>query len=168
VAFLGRSNVGKSTLLNALVGQRIARTSGTPGKTQHLNVFRLPSLYLLDLPGYGFARVARTERARFRQLVEGVVGTRQGLRAVVWLLDIRHPPSADDQALRALMDVTAAPVFVVVTKADKLPYARRLRAVADRARDLGLEPGALLAASGTTGLGVATLGETLLEAVGGD
>lgn len=147
------------------MGRRIARTSAAPGKTQYLNAFRLPALYLLDLPGYGFARVSKAERGRFRRLVEGVVGRRDRLRAVVWLLDIRHRPSADDLELRALLDRTARPVYVALTKADKLPYGQRLRAVAERAADLGLGSESLLAVSGVTGLGVRELGETLLAAI---
>lgn len=148
------------------MGRRIARTSGTPGKTQHLNVFRLPGLYLLDLPGYGFARVSKSERARFRKLVEGVVGRRDRLAAVVWLLDIRHRPSTDDLELKGLLEASGRPVYVVLTKADKLAYGQRQRAVARRGAELGLGPDELLAVSGTTDLGVATLGRTLLDAVG--
>src|SRR5580765_8241202 len=90
VAFLGRSNVGKSTLLNALVGRRIAKTSGTPGKTRALNVFLIDaSHYFLDLPGYGYARAGKAQRAAFRGLVKHTL-LRERLRGVVWLLDIRH------------------------------------------------------------------------------
>lgn len=147
------------------MGRRIARTSGTPGKTQYLNVFRLPGLYLLDLPGYGFARVSKAERARFRQLVEGVVGRRDRLAAVVWLLDIRHRPSAEDVELKALLEKSGRPVYVALTKADKLPYGQRQRAITRRGAELGLGPDELLAVSGTTDLGVATLGRALLDAV---
>ena len=163
-AFLGRSNVGKSTLLNALVGQKVARTSGTPGKTQSLNVYRLPDFYLIDLPGYGFARAAKVDRTRFRLLVERVVGERNRLRGVVWLLDIRHPPSSDDLAMRELLTRTQHPVFAVLTKADKLPHGQRLQARRDRARELDLEPHELLLTSGVTSLGLDELRAALIAA----
>src|SRR6266571_99011 len=116
VAFIGRSNVGKSSLLNALVGRRIAKTSGTPGKTRALNVFlilnlrteqgagskllRAPcSLYFLDLPGYGYARAGKEQRGAFRGLVKHTL-RRDRLQGVVWLLDIRHPLSAEDRAMQ--------------------------------------------------------------------
>src|SRR5690348_4764618 len=93
VAFVGRSNVGKSSLLNALQGRRIANTSGTPGKTRALNVFRIDdSHYFLDLPGYGYARAGKAQRTAFRALVKYAL-QRERLRGVVWLLDIRHSPS---------------------------------------------------------------------------
>src|SRR5207249_3118993 len=108
VALIGRSNVGKSSLLNALAGRRIAKISGTPGKTRALNVFLIPGpltpLYFLDLPGYGYARAGKAQRAAFRGLVKHAL-RRERLRGVVWLLDIRHALSADDQAMQdALAD----------------------------------------------------------------
>jgi GTP-binding protein len=166
VAFLGRSNVGKSTLLNALVGSRVARISGTPGKTQLLNVFRVPSLYLLDLPGYGYARVSKGERARFRALLEGVVSRRERVFGVVWLLDIRHPPTQDDYDLGEVLTRSGRAVFAVLTKADKLPRAQQLKAHRERARELGIDPDELLTTSGSTQLGIAELRAALLEAAG--
>jgi len=165
---LGRSNVGKSSLLNALVGQKIARTSRTPGKTQSLNVFRLPDLYLVDLPGYGFARVSKADRGRFRRLVETVVGERDEVRAVVWLIDVRHPPSADDLAMRELLARSGRPVLAVLTKADKLPHGQRLRARDARAGELNLEPHELLLTSSETGLGLDELGAEIERQAGLD
>src|SRR5213592_3380340 len=103
VAFVGRSNVGKSSLLNALVGRRIAKTSGTPGKTRALNVFLIDeSYYYLDLPGYGYARIGKEQRKAFRGLLKHAL-LRERLRGVVWLLDIRHPPSVDDRAMQDVL-----------------------------------------------------------------
>ncbi len=103
VALIGRSNVGKSSLLNALVGRRIAKTSGTPGKTRALNVFLIGgAYYFLDLPGYGYARAGKAQRAAFRGLLKHAL-LRQRLRGVVWLLDIRHPPSTDDRAMQDVL-----------------------------------------------------------------
>lgn len=164
-AFLGRSNVGKSTLLNALVGRRaIARVSGDPGKTTLLNVFRLPACYLLDLPGYGYARRSKTERAGFRRMLEGVVRGRATLTGVVWLLDVRHSPSRDDFDMQDFLNQSGHPVLTTLTKADKLTRPRRAEAVRQRARELGLPAGDLLLTSGVTRIGIEDLRESVLAA----
>ncbi|MGH7337406.1 MAG: ribosome biogenesis GTP-binding protein YihA/YsxC [Myxococcota bacterium] len=104
IAFLGRSNVGKSSLLNALVGRRaLARTSGTPGKTRLLNWFRVVrggrELWLVDLPGYGYAKVAKTERADWKRWIEAYLGSRRTLRLAVLLQDLRRDPGEDERLL---------------------------------------------------------------------
>jgi GTP-binding protein len=166
IAFVGRSNVGKSSLMNALVGRKqLARVSSTPGKTQLMNVFRLPSCYFLDLPGYGFAKTSKTARAGYRSLLEGVVSRRPTIRGVVWLLDARHPPSTDDAGIKTLLADAGRQVLAVLTKADKLTRSEQAQAVADRARELEMAPDELLLTSGKTGLGIAELGESILEAV---
>jgi GTP-binding protein len=147
------------------VGRRIARTSGTPGKTQLLNVFRLPELYLLDLPGYGYARASHAERRRFRSLVEGVL-ERRPLAAVVWLLDIRHPPSTDDRAMRELLLAGERPIVVTLTKADKLSRAQADAALARRIEELGIDPDTPpLVTSAARGLGIVPLAEAIRELV---
>ena len=165
IALLGRSNVGKSSLINAVVGRRIAKTSGTPGKTQHLNAFRFPTFYLIDLPGYGYARLPHAERKRLRTLVDGVIGKRPRLRAVVWLLDIRHPPSKDDLAMRDLLADAGRETVVVLTKADKLPRARRAAAIRERASELEVDQDDIVVTSSAEGSGLSELGELILEIV---
>ena len=144
MAFVGRSNVGKSSLFNALVGKKgLARVSGTPGKTRLLNVFRLPGLYLVDLPGYGFARASKTARAGFRELLDRYVQHRETLAGVVWLLDIRRELSAEDEVVRSLLADSGRPVLAVLTKIDKLKAAA-VDAVHERTvQDLKKHPAAL-------------------------
>jgi len=164
LVLVGRSNVGKSSLLNALAGRRkLAKVSATPGKTTLLNVYRMPKGYLLDLPGYGWARASKGDRTAFRRLVDQVVGQRPSVRGVVWLLDIRHPPSEDDLAMQATLAERERPTLVVLTKADKLRRAERGAAVVQRAGELGMPADDLLVTSSTTGLGIADLRESILH-----
>ena len=165
VVLLGRSNVGKSSLLNALFGRRLARVSNTPGRTALINVFQLPGFYLLDLPGYGFARVSHKERERYQALVRGILETRATLTGVLWLLDLRHDPTADDQAHADLLAARQLPVLVALTKSDKLPYAQRQRRLKELTRALALPPEQVQLTSSTTGFGIAELAESLLALV---
>ena len=160
--------MGKSSLLNALVGRRaLARVSGTPGKTQLLNVYRLPTFYLIDLPGYGFAQASKAARQEYRLLLEALLRTRTWLTGVVWLLDARHPLSVDDEDFQALLANTGQPVVAVLTKADKVVRSRQAATVAARARELGMAAGEVQLVSAQTGLGIADLGESLLAAANG-
>jgi GTP-binding protein len=167
-ALIGRSNVGKSSLLNALVGRRaLARVSGTPGKTQLLNVYRLPGLYLIDLPGYGFAQASQAARREYRVLLERLLQERTSLSGVVWLLDARHSPSSDDVEMQILLSKSASPVLAVLTKADKLSRTAQAAALSTRSRELGLDAEQVQLVSARTGLGIADLGASLLEAAKG-
>lgn len=167
-AMIGRSNVGKSSLLNALVGRRaLARVSQTPGKTQLLNVYRLPSLYLIDLPGYGFAQADKGTRLAYRKLLEAFVRKRQSLSGVVWLLDIRHPPSKDDGDFHALLTEAGCAVLAVLTKADKLSRSARETTAATRADEIGFPLDQVQVVSSQTGLGIPELGASLLAAAEG-
>lgn len=148
-----------------MTGRRIARTSGTPGKTQHLNAFRFPEFYLIDLPGYGYARLSQAERRRLRALVDGVIRNRPALAVVVWLLDCRHPPSNDDLAMSELLADAGRETIVVLTKTDKLSQSQRAAAIRARADDLGLDPDLLVPTSSSRGTGIADLGELMLEAI---
>ena len=162
IALLGRSNVGKSSLLNALTGKKgLAKVSATPGKTRLMNVFRLTSGYLLDLPGYGWAKASQGERAGFRKLLEACLRKRDAMVGVVWLLDIRHPPSEDDYAVQALLVETGRPALTVLTKADKFARGKRLAAARARASELGLAMDEVLITSSRTGEGIGDLRESI-------
>lgn len=143
VAFAGRSNVGKSALLNRLVGRAktpVARVSTTPGRTREVNFFRVNDAFVLaDLPGYGFARVSKARRAEWRPLIEGYLHGSAMLRGVVLLADARRDPSPDDLAMREYLGELGAPTLVALTKADQLT-ARELagrEAALARALDVG-------------------------------
>jgi GTP-binding protein len=165
VAFIGRSNVGKSSLLNSLVGRAIARVSTTPGKTTLLNAYRLPSFYLVDLPGYGFARAGKAARAGYRALISRYLRQRPTLAGVVWLLDIRHEPSLDDREFQRLLVDSERPVLAVLTKADKLPRGQRAAKVRALARDLELPDDQVQPTSSRTGEGMDDLAAALLAIV---
>jgi GTP-binding protein len=175
VALLGRSNVGKSSLLNRLAGRRrLARTSSTPGKTRLIHFYRLVlrdaagdrSLVLVDLPGYGYARVSRTERAAWQALVESYLEARPTLRAAVLLQDLRRDVSDEELDLLAWLEGRGRAPLVALTKADKLPPMQRSRRVRELTEALGLVSERVIATSAETGLGIEALLEAIQERVG--
>ena len=122
IAFAGRSNVGKSTLINSLLTRKkLVKTSSTPGKTRLINFFLINEIFcLVDLPGYGFAKVPGEMRESWRKLIETYLSRRDNLRGVVLIIDIRHGPNAQDRQLKSWLDFHQRPMLVVASKSDKL------------------------------------------------
>lgn len=168
VAFSGRSNVGKSSLLNALVRRKaLARVSKTPGKTREINFFRVNHQFVLaDLPGYGFARVAKTTREIWRPLIEGYLRISAPLRGVVQLIDSRHPPTPDDLLMLEFLAEIGAPTVVVLTKIDKLRTTELKQRIISLTSALGLEEAQVIPFSTVTKVGRDELAEAVVELVG--
>ena len=170
VAFVGRSNVGKSSLINALVNQKkLARVSHTPGRTRQINLFRLRDrLLLADLPGYGFARVSKAEAAAWNELITGYLHTRRNLRRVMLLLDARRGIMASDRQVMGLLDAAAASYQFVLTKADALKPAELdevRRVVSDEASQHPAALSQTITTSADSGSGIAELRAILAEFV---
>ncbi len=173
VAVSGRSNVGKSSLINSLLGRsrsKVARVSGTPGKTREVNFFRVQAatavgediaFFLVDLPGYGYARVPVELRGAWRPLVEGYLGKSRHLRGVVQLLDIRRGPTPDDRKMLDYLAALGAPTVFALTKADKLKRGERARQVERITRELGADVEQVVPVSTLSGEGR----EELLDAL---
>jgi len=126
ISLAGRSNVGKSSLINRMLNRKnLARTSSTPGKTQQLNYYRVnDELYLVDFPGYGYAKVSQTQRKAWGQMIERYLLEREPLKLVLLVIDIRHSPSKDDIAMYEWLKHYEANVCIVATKADKIPRSK--------------------------------------------
>lgn len=126
IAFAGRSNVGKSSLINKIFNRKsLARVSATPGKTVTINFYGLDNIHIVDLPGYGYAKVAKTEKQRWAGLIEGYLQADRELDLVFQLVDFRHPPTKDDILMINFLIDSEIPFVVVLTKADKLKKTQR-------------------------------------------
>jgi len=169
VAFAGRSNVGKSSLLNSLVRRKsFARVSRTPGRTREINFFRINNGFVLvDLPGYGYARVSKEKKSEWRPMIESYLRRTTQLRGIVLLLDIRREPSEDDRAMLDFLAEVEVPTIVALTKTDKLSKAAARERAEEIARALALETEQIIPFSAHTGEGRVELLEaitTLVEA----
>ena len=174
IAFAGRSNVGKSTLINALVGQRqLARASNTPGRTQELNFFSAPvsqsRLYLVDMPGYGFAEAPKEKVAAWNAVLRGYLAGRRTLKRVYVLIDARHGLKSVDAEILALLDGAAVSYQGVLTKADKVSKAELDKTAAVTRAALAKHAAAhpdLIATSAEKGLGIEELRAAIAAATG--
>ena len=126
IAFSGRSNVGKSSLINRLLRRsKAARVSNTPGRTREINFFRINNRFVLvDLPGYGYARVSKDRKAEWKPMIEGYLRGTRSLRGIVQLLDVRHDPTNDDIQMLDFLAEVGVPTMIVMTKTDKLSKAQ--------------------------------------------
>ncbi len=128
VAVVGRSNVGKSSLINAIFKRNIAKVSSSPGKTRLINFFLLnDKIYFVDLPGYGYAAVSKAEREKWRRMIEKYFYTRENLKLVILLVDSRHEPTKLDIMMKEWLDSLGIPYIVVATKADKLNQSEKAK-----------------------------------------
>ncbi|MFJ3386452.1 MULTISPECIES: ribosome biogenesis GTP-binding protein YihA/YsxC [unclassified Lysinibacillus] len=125
-ALAGRSNVGKSSFINRMIGRKaLARISSKPGKTQTLNFYKIEEqLFFVDVPGYGYAKVSKTEREAWGKMIERYITGRNELKAVVQIVDLRHPPTADDRMMYDFLKHYNIPCIVIATKADKIPKGK--------------------------------------------
>lgn len=138
IALVGRSNVGKSSLINTLVNRKkFARTSNQPGRTQTINFYRVDTVCLVDLPGYGFAKVPEGVRNQWRPMIENYLMGRSNLVGVLHLIDVRHKPTADDQLMNSWLREMDMPHVLVATKLDKISrgqYGRHVKIIRDTLR----------------------------------
>ncbi len=155
IAFAGRSNVGKSSLINKMVNRRsLVKVSSKPGKTQSLNYFEVDSsLYLVDLPGYGFAKVPKGVKNLWQGLISSYIETRETLCCLVVIIDIRHPLKAQDRDLVSWLNDIGIPHLPVYTKLDKITRGQRQRHAAALDAGLGISPHARTLFSAKTGEG---------------
>ena len=167
IAVAGKSNVGKSSLINSLCRRKaLAKTSATPGKTRLINLFLLNGCFhLVDLPGYGFAKVDKQEKQRWGGMMEAYFRETRELRLTLHLVDIRHEPTQDDVQMNAFLRATGQPFLVVATKADKISRGARMKNLAPICRALQVQPWQVLCYSSETGDGRDALLEALEKAL---
>ncbi len=177
VAFAGRSNVGKSSLINRLLGRtrtKVARVSARPGKTQEINFYRVRTtgsgdageFFLVDLPGYGYAKVPEHVRLAWAPLIERYLRDVQEVRGVVHILDVRHDPTAEDRRMVEFLAGIGRPTLFVLTKMDKLKHSERAKRVSRAVERLALDPEQVVPFSAVTGEGRETLMDTLAGLLG--
>ena len=179
VAFAGRSNVGKSSLINRLLERhrkQIARVSASPGKTQEINFYQIRAeldgrdddFFLVDLPGYGYARAPQAVRDSWRPLIEGYLRRSDELLGVVQLIDARHDPTPDDLKMIEFLGTIEMPALIVLTKMDNLRTAEREKRVQAATEQLGIEPEQVVGFSAVTGEGREALMQSIEHLLTGD
>ncbi len=163
IAMVGKSNVGKSSMINKLTNNgKLARTSAEPGKTRLINLFNLnDEIVLVDLPGYGFAKVSRGEKQRWAGMIEGYLAQSRNLKRVLMLVDMRHQPTNDDIDMVNYLRHYGIPFTVAATKADKLSRAEKSRSIPVICRTLAVQPWEVIPFSAEDGTGREKLLELL-------
>ncbi len=165
IVFSGHSNVGKSSLINKIANRKnIARVSSQPGKTATINFFTADGFYLVDLPGYGYAKVSKAEKARWADLVEGYLSQKRNIALIIQIIDIRHKPTKDDYDMLRFLYRSNAPFVIVLTKKDKLKktaYQKRIDEIMDELEEFeGVE---LIPFSAENGDGLNDIKEVIEE-----
>ena len=165
IVFSGRSNVGKSSLINAIFRRRgLARVSGTPGKTATINFFRLGDMRFADLPGYGYAKVSKTEKARWKTLMRTYYESGRNIALICQLVDMRHPPTADDLAMIEFFIEGEFPFLIALTKADKLNKTERQKRLAEIGSEIPYaDEITMIPCSAETGEGIEDIREIINE-----
>jgi GTP-binding protein len=167
VAFAGRSNVGKSSLINRLLRRsKAARVSNTPGRTREINFFRVNDQFVLvDLPGYGYAKVSKDKKSEWKPMIEGYLRGRETLRGIVQLLDVRHDPTNEDIQMLDFLSEVGVPTMIVMTKTDKLAKVQAATRIAAIVSSLGLDEDQVIPFSAVTGAGRDDLAEAVMSLV---
>ena len=165
VVFSGHSNVGKSSLINKLVQRKaLARVSAQPGKTATVNFYRLREFRMVDLPGYGYAKVSKAEKERWASLVEGYLSAERNIKLIIQIIDIRHKPTKDDYDMISFLYNCNAPFVIVLTKKDKLKklaFEKRIEEIVDELQDY--EGVQLIPFSAVTGEGLDEVKQLILS-----
>lgn len=174
IVFVGRSNVGKSSLINSLTNRKaLARTSGTPGKTQTINFFRVDlkaydtrhALYLVDLPGYGYAKTSKTNRKLWAKFIDEYLSSRRDIKFVCQLVDMRHPPQESDLKSFASLVEKNLPVLIVATKSDKLGKTQRQKHLDAIQKSLGIDAESILPYSSVKNEGRSALLDVIIKSL---
>lgn len=164
VVVCGRSNVGKSSLINKLLGRKaLAKVSQKPGKTATINFYDVDGVYLVDLPGYGFAKVGQAERKRWADLIAGYFDQDRSFNLVVCLVDIRHEPQKLDREMVAFLKERELPFVIALTKADKISAQKARNAKLRVAEDLGVDTDDIYVTSSAKGTGIRELQARISE-----
>ncbi len=141
VAFAGKSNVGKSSLINAMINRKaLARTSGSPGKTRTINFYNVENVVrFVDLPGYGYARISKSEQEKWGKMIEGYLKNREPLKGIILLIDIRHEPGENDKMMYEWLKHYGHKIIIAATKSDKLKRSQINKHISIISKSLGLE-----------------------------
>ena len=169
VAFVGKSNVGKATLINAMVGRRaLARTSSQPGKTRTINFYDVEGLmYIVDVPGYGYAKAPKTEIEKWGKMIEEYLQNRQELRSIVMLIDIRHEPGKNDKIMYDWLKHYGYDIIIAATKSDKIKRSQLQKNLSVIRKSLDLKEGEILIPfSGPEKKGVKELWDAIENVIG--
>lgn len=165
VSFAGRSNVGKSSLLNKLVGRKaLAKVSSTPGRTANINFFEVDGIHLIDLPGYGFAKVSKAEQRRWADLISGYFEQERSFNLIVALVDIRHDAQKLDLQMLDFLNESELPFVIALTKADKISRNKQEQQRSRLAKAFGVPRDQLIVTSAQTGQGIDELKRRIEEA----